>query len=477
MSHRQFTLQDQNEFSKLSGDYNPIHIDPVSARRYMFGKPIVHGVHSILWALEIWCKTNSTLIHINSLEVSFLKPISLDARVDYHLLSETVNHFEIELISESIVNTRLVVNMTRISKEELNDINIHAKIIDAFPEHSIPTDLPKEKIKEMSGKLDLYIKKTEKACLFPFLDKCISTSQIAVILSTTRLVGMECPGLYSIFSSFELYFNNVQTQISNLRYEVKKFDDRFGLIYINLNGFGISGNIKSFLRPAPVQQSPFTSFKNIVTQEEFLGQRALIIGGSRGLGEVTAKLLAAGGATVRITYFHGELDARSIVNEIVSNGGQAEAFALNIQETPLEFPATSSTNWVPTHCYYFATPFIFSGNKGVFSEKLFLKFCSYYLTGFNNTVDFWQNKSVNKFFYPSTTAIDELPDNMIEYTLSKSAGEKLCEFLLNRFSSLHIYKPRFPRMATDQTASLMLANNEDPVLLTLNHLRSFHSST
>ena len=63
-----------------------------------------------------------------------------------------------------------------------------------------------------------------------------------------------------------------------------------------------------------------------VNRDEFKGQSALIIGGSRGLGEVTAKLLAAGSADVRLSYYQGEEDAIGIVDDISSNGGCAEYF-------------------------------------------------------------------------------------------------------------------------------------------------------
>lgn len=44
-SHRIFTEHDQVLFSRLSGDANPIHMDPLIARRLMFGQRIVHGIH------------------------------------------------------------------------------------------------------------------------------------------------------------------------------------------------------------------------------------------------------------------------------------------------------------------------------------------------------------------------------------------------------------------------------------------------
>ena len=55
MSHsRTFTPADQEDFAILSGDYNPMHLDPLIARRTLFGKPVVHGVHVVLWVLDAY---------------------------------------------------------------------------------------------------------------------------------------------------------------------------------------------------------------------------------------------------------------------------------------------------------------------------------------------------------------------------------------------------------------------------------------
>jgi len=50
--NRAFSLEDQLAFAALSGDFNPIHVDPLLARRLLFGAPVVHGVHLLLWGLE-----------------------------------------------------------------------------------------------------------------------------------------------------------------------------------------------------------------------------------------------------------------------------------------------------------------------------------------------------------------------------------------------------------------------------------------
>lgn len=41
---RSFSEEDVKDFARLSGDYNPIHIDPEFAKNTVFGQRIVHGV-------------------------------------------------------------------------------------------------------------------------------------------------------------------------------------------------------------------------------------------------------------------------------------------------------------------------------------------------------------------------------------------------------------------------------------------------
>ncbi len=42
-----FSQQQINQFAELSGDKNPLHIDPEYAGKSPFGKPIVHGVLTV----------------------------------------------------------------------------------------------------------------------------------------------------------------------------------------------------------------------------------------------------------------------------------------------------------------------------------------------------------------------------------------------------------------------------------------------
>jgi NADP-dependent 3-hydroxy acid dehydrogenase YdfG len=236
---------------------------------------------------------------------------------------------------------------------------------------------------------------------------------------------------------------------------------------------GMKGQIKSFLRPKPQAQAAFTEVCREVESGEFSAQRALIIGGTRGLGEVTAKLLAAGGAEVIITYYHGEQDAQRVVEEIVSHGANADCFPLNVLEPSQVLVSMVANRSKPLYLYYFATPFIFGATKGQFSSKRFTTFSDYYVTGFLRTFQTAAAPStgLQKIFYPSSAAIEELPLDMGEYAAAKMAGEILCDFLQKANPGLTIHKPRLPRIATDQTVSLLPVSSQDPLLVLLSNLR------
>ena len=135
-----------------------------------------------------------------------------------------------------------------------------------------------------------------------------------------------------------------------------------------------------------------------------MGQTALIIGGSRGLGEVTGKLLAAGGARVVISYFLGSEEAHSIVKEIKQEGGDAICLPFDVLSPNHHRKEDFENGWVLTHLYYFATPMISLGSKHSFSASLFQKFCDYYVSGFFNSFQTLKRleSELQGIFYPSS---------------------------------------------------------------------------
>jgi hypothetical protein len=463
---RIFNTEDQVVFAKLSGDNNPLHIDPVAARKSLFGSAVVHGIHTLLWGLDCVLEGEHEKVEVQSIRAVFPKPLKVGEEVFLSSSNEADGRVFIFLKSGGSILTTLEVKLNSFSHKGFEGIK------PCFPKMTLPRDLSDTEIESDSGTLDLCLDAGLATKLFPNLMRCISPLQSSVILSTTRLVGVRCPGLHSLYS--ELCLSKTKpNENTALNYKVTKFDKRFGLVLMNINAPDMTGTIEAFRRTAPLKQANYLTLKSRVKSNEFSGQRAIIIGGSRGLGEVTAKLLAAGAADVKVTFNQGRIEADSIVGDITSNGGVADSFHFDVLNPKNDFSNILKNNWIPTHLYYFATPFIFSGVKGVFSPQLYNKFCGFYCDGFVNIINQLREFGVKRIFCPSTVAINELPTNMAEYTVAKTASEVICTFLEKADRELIIHKPRFPRVATDQTLSIMPVNNRDPVPIMLDELRIF----
>jgi hypothetical protein len=406
-------------------------------------------------------------VELRSLKIAFPKalPVGAEAHVAVTPISDT--QIRIEVMSEQSLVTSVDCQWAQAHAAPAGIVET------GFPKKRDANVLSLDEIATKSGELPLHFNPVAGAQMFPHLTRYVLPVTIAVLLASTRLVAVECPGLHSVFSEFTLNAGQGHDNPA-LRYAVTKLEKRFGLVLMDVSAPGWAGAIKAFVRPPPQQQPSFAQLKPLVKSDEFSDQRALVVGGSRGLGEVTAKLLAAGGAEVKITYHQGRAEAQQIAEEIIAGGGRASALQVDVLNVPQTVLSKSFENWNPTHLYYFATPFIFSGSKGVFSTSLFQKFCSYYVSGFLNVLNPLRSLGLRKVFHPSSVAVEELPADMGEYAAAKMAAEILCKTLeKNRKAGLTIYKPRLPRLGTDQTVTFLPVKNQDPVPVMLEHLRAF----
>jgi nucleoside-diphosphate-sugar epimerase len=208
-----------------------------------------------------------------------------------------------------------------------------------------------------------------------------------------------------------------------------------------------------------------------VDPAEFAGMRALIIGGSRGLGELTAKLIASGGGHVTITYAIGKKEAESVAHQLRSWGAPAEVLAYDVRMQPkLQLERLSAS---PTHIFYFATSTIFRPKNALVSAPVLAEFTTYYLQGFydlcSQLTEPRGHLTLGKLiaYYPSSVFIDERPTGMTEYAMIKAAGEQMCRDMNQQLPSLHILTTRLPRLPTDQTATLLPGRDIDPVSVLL----------
>lgn len=463
MTSRTFTADDQLAFAALSGDFNPLHVDPVQARRLMFGAPAVHGVHTLLWCLDAWAERLPGPFALTALKATFARPLRVDQPVEMTVRKDDGG--KVRLLATSAGET-----VARVDFEWTGRDGAGAAVkAGAFP---AAAPVEHQAYDGLQGELPLALDPGGLARLLPRLAGRMAPDQLAAILATTRLVGMECPGLHSVFSELDIAFGPPSP--APLAWRVSQADTRFGLVVMELESPGLKGEVRAFIRPAPRRQLSFEAARGLVAPDAFAGQRAVVVGGSRGLGEVVAKLLAAGGAEVLATYHQGAADAEALTAEITAGGGSAASGALNVLDPQATDPAVAG--WAPTHLYYFATPFIATGPRGGFSQPMFEKFCAYYVAGLHRTAALFEGPQLAGVFCPSSVFVEETPDVLVEYAAAKASGEYLCGLLAKRRPGLKVSWPRLPKMDTDQTAALGEGEEADPAPVMLAHLLDFHRS-
>src|ERR1700758_3735474 len=109
IAERDFVSADQERFAAVCGDRNPIHIDPVAARRSFDGVPVVHGIHALLWGLDSLFWFLPDLAPVASIRVSFEKMIYVDDRIQAVLAQHEKQRLRVELLVEGIRAVRLEI--------------------------------------------------------------------------------------------------------------------------------------------------------------------------------------------------------------------------------------------------------------------------------------------------------------------------------------------------------------------------------
>jgi acyl dehydratase len=459
LAQRTFTLHDLKWFAAASGDWNPIHIDPVHARRLLVGEVVVHGMFTLLWALEVCSASGAGALA--GITANFPKPVLIGRRL--------------RLIREPSADTGTVRLSIRDNDTEVVSVllTIGVSAVNALPHiEQPPRHHPEVKhfadIKGASGSLSVTALPGDIVKAFPRAAQTLGAMPVAALMALSRLVGMKCPGLHSLFAGIDVRLDPSHTE-SLLKWQVCRVSVPQAPLRISLEGSGIAGRLDAFVRPAPVAQASMGEVASAVANGSSLaGQTALIVGGSRGLGELMAKIVAAGGGHAIITYLHGATDAERVVAEITRHGGCASALHLDVEHPGGAVVQLVRDGMVPTHLYYFAAPRIGGHKSGGFDVPRWHLFCKVFVEAFASVVhSFKSTVPALQVFYPSTIFIDELPSEYPEYIAAKAAGEVMCQHLAKHIPGLGMLVRRLPRMPTDQTAGLIRLATAEPLPLML----------
>lgn len=453
-----FALSDADslQFARLSGDFNPLHVDPIFARRTQFGAAVAHGIHLVLKALD-WAAGVGLVEpdRIQSLSVTFSNPVRAGTSVSVRLQRDVLSQ-RIRITAES---AGLAAFSAHVDHGEQPSSEAHDLVSAPFqPAQPKVLDFPHGVVEGDRGSLPLGTDPELMRSSFPHLRAQGGSRLVGALCATTRIVGMQCPGLHSIFAGLKLHRAGASHRGESMEFRVQRVDPRFRRVLLSVEGAGYEGTLETFFRPPPVLQKSLAEVIALTPQRDFANQTALVVGGSRGLGELTAKILLAGGARVTVTYSMGKEEAQRICHEARLHDRYCDSLALDVVKPLDEATSRVLREGAFTHLYYFASPRIQKGPAEGWDHRLFDLFATYYLRGMAEVSQQMAGSSGEghrgpHLFIPSTVFIDTCEPGFAEYCAAKVAAEALCGQLARRYASTFA-APRLPRMRTDQTVGL-----------------------
>jgi len=462
-------MNDQEAFARLSGDRNPIHMDPMAARQTQAGGPVVHGMHLLLWALERLAERGVDLAPLRAGKAKFASFIPVGAAVTLSAAIDQSGRLRLDIASDSEVAVTGRLDFTGVPRRRAGRQYQPVIISDEAYDPQF------DRLAGSSGRLKRSGHALAQAeAMFPELCGSLGAAAVCDMALMSTVVGMVAPGLNSILS--EVAFSALEGVGSEpgLAFAVVHTDPRFRLVINELEGERFGGRATAFARLAAPTPLSIRDALGMVSIGEFRDRRALVVGGSRGLGAATSVLLAAGGANVTLTYHRERDQAELVASNIRDTVGRNSCDVIRYDASGAAALQLSSVAPGVTHAYYFATPRIFAGPRQSYSRQRLDHFISVYVDGFIDLVTALltaQSPRPLSVLYPSSVAVIERPRHMTEYAMAKAAGEIAAADLAKACSRLTIASPRLPRVATKQTATVPPVPAADPSTVMLQLLR------
>jgi NAD(P)-dependent dehydrogenase (short-subunit alcohol dehydrogenase family) len=349
----EFTISDAmvQHFADLTGDRNALHLDGEVARRFRFRQPVVHGMLPFSFIAALGEGFPGSVLEFSSFDVRFVAPVVSGAavRLDAHAVPTPAGDFAFTAAwSGSAPGATLIQASGRFAtREPSRDLSNTAGsaqtclVTEPLSENTYTIDQLEGRSETVpftvdGGALARFAERVFEPALGRALHLC---PNLAATLLLSTLVGMRLPGRFATFVSCKVTFagavalgtpGQLRGSVEGVTPAGESASIRASILQ---RGEELAAaRLKVLVNPAPKPTIGCEVIRQQHLEPGVRGKVAVVTGSSRGIGEATAKLLAMHGARTVVHYFRGRHDARVIVDDIRSAGGEAVALGCDIRD-------------------------------------------------------------------------------------------------------------------------------------------------
>ena len=232
-----FNNIDQENFLKLSLDYNQAHVFSKKKNQFKSKKTIVHGVNILLSAMEFFLSLKKKKIY--NLNCNFFKPVFLNEKIKFYFYIENKENFiEVENNKKVVCAKIFMITNKPKNKNKIFSEKNYIKILRLKKTSNV------DPLKFLNQVFMIKILNNKKFLTFPKTTKKYSSLFCDAMCAASYFIGMKCPGQKAIFTNINIDFEKFKRNFHYLMFSVHHYEEKIRLFSIKVNGF-INMDLKS----------------------------------------------------------------------------------------------------------------------------------------------------------------------------------------------------------------------------------------
>jgi hypothetical protein len=229
---RSFSLENIRRFATVSGDPNPVHIDPEFAARTYPGAVAAHGLHLVLWALDT-LPPEQTAGLSNGLKTVFQRPVVVGDEVQLDCAQPGV----VRLRRRGEAMATIKFGGARPPEPWGPAASAHA------PSHPPVVGQPPESFQDLSGALRLPDGRDELLATFPNIGKRLSPRVLQGLAGVATVSGAVLGGVTTEFSAA---FSD-DNRGDGMEYRVLSYHPALRRFELAFHGYGLIGKVAAMV--------------------------------------------------------------------------------------------------------------------------------------------------------------------------------------------------------------------------------------